>query len=626
MSLTCPSESELLLFVLADDSALNAAITAHLGGCANCRTRVADLARVVHGIQASSTGGIAGDGECLDELALGQFVEDAPLSGGRATALAHLATCGHCRQQLASLVELLGDPGVATEMRQLEAFRDRSAPRRRFLAGAGLVAAAALVLVLVWPGNRDHRAGEHRGPTITASAAPTPTSPIGDVPDATTLKWTAVAGADHYRVTLFAATGRVLFETQTTDTVTALPDSIVIAPGLLYLWKVEARTGWDRWASSELIEFRVGPGIAPELPLVPPPSPDSLVTQPPTQDSLRLLARRLSDSALALEIRARPLEVREALSQTLALSVRGQPAAREEELVIAHRLAAAYAAAWHDPFLIREVARFSAWPPDRRAVKVLADSVRRAGITSFGRDGAAAAISIWRRALSRAAAIEDTAGMAATLGNIGAGFSQDGRPDSAEVYLERSRVFALAVGDMRVEANAISGLAGVREDRDDISGARQYYARAIALRTRIGDSRGLASDYNNLAGLAQAAGDLDEARRQLEAALAINRRDGRPEVAATNLVNLAGLASLTGDFARAEALYRDALGTWRARQQWADVADAMRGLGELELRRGAYPEARADLFERIGHLRPHWAVGGRTRRAAGAGRRTRRRG
>ena len=131
--------------------------------------------------------------------------------------------------------------------------------------------------------------------------------------------------------------------------------------------------------------------------------------------------------------------MRDALSETLALSVHGQPAARDEELVIAHRLAAAYATAWHDEFLAREVARFTQWPAEHRAAKVWADSMRRVGITSFGRDGAAAAIVIWRRSLSRATAIHDSAGMAATLGNIGAGFSRDDRPDSAETYLERSR-------------------------------------------------------------------------------------------------------------------------------------------------------------------------------------------
>src|SRR5207249_9547685 len=105
-----------------------------------------------------------------------------------------------------------------------------------------------------------------------------------------------------------------------------------------------------------------------------------------------------------------------------------------------------------------------------------------------------------------------------------------------------------------------------------------------------------------------------EARRQFEAALVINRREGRDDVAATNLVNLAGLASLDGDFARAERLYRDALSTWRAREQWADAADALHGLGQLELRRGDYPAARTALgealaiFDRTGPLASALAV------------------
>ena len=614
MPLTCASEADILLLALADDSVPDGVTARHLTRCASCRVRVADIRRVVQGIRESSGTAVAGDTECLDEVALAQLVDGVAVAGEREAHLTHLAGCGHCRRQLAGLVQLLADPGVAAEVRSLERLRDRSTPRRKFLAGAGLIAAAAVVLVLVRPGSGSHGTDRHRGPTITASAAPLPLSPIGDVAAATTLRWTAVPGAERYRLTLFDAAGKLLFETQIADTVTALPDSVAIAPGHLYLWKVEARTAWDRWTSSDLIEFQVGPRADPKDSSLSAASLPGRVIQSPSKDSLRLLAPSLSDSALVREIRARPLEIRDALTETLALSVHGQPARREGELVLAHRLAAAYAAAWHDEFLAREVARFTRWPLGRRDAKVRADSLRRAGVSVFGRDGAAAAIVVWRRALAQASAIDDSASMAATLGNIGAGFSRDGRPDSAEVYLEHSRALAVAVGDLRVEANAVSELAGVSESRADVDGARQHYARAIALRTRVGDSRGLASDYNNLAGLARDAGDLDEARRQLEAALAINQRDGRVEVAATNLVNLAGLASLAGDFARAAALYREALATWRERKQWADMADALRGLGELELRRGDYPAARMDLqaalaiYDRTGPVADAFAV------------------
>jgi hypothetical protein len=47
-----------------------------------------------------------------------------------------------------------------------------------------------------------------------------PLSPIGDVSAVTTLKWTAVPGAEVYRVTLFDKVGKLLFEMESPDTMT----------------------------------------------------------------------------------------------------------------------------------------------------------------------------------------------------------------------------------------------------------------------------------------------------------------------------------------------------------------------------------------------------------------------
>ncbi|HEX9349167.1 MAG TPA: CHAT domain-containing tetratricopeptide repeat protein [Gemmatimonadales bacterium] len=294
-------------------------------------------------------------------------------------------------------------------------------------------------------------------------------------------------------------------------------------------------------------------------------------------------------TSLVLEVRERPLAVRDAVTESL----------RRGELDAAGKIAAAYAIAWRDSFLVREVARFATWPAARRSVKVAVDSMRRAGIKAFGADGPHAAVVLWQRALRRATTNGDSAGMAALLGNIGAGLLEDGQVDSASAYLERARALAAAVGDVRVEANAVGALAGVQEDRGDLASARESYAQSLTLRDRIGDTRGTAADHNNLGLLAQRLGDLDEAQRQFDRALALNRHDGRDEDAAKNLVNLAGLASLAGDFSRAELLYRDALATWRAHESWADAAVALHGLGQLELRRGDYSAARVALREAL---------------------------
>src|SRR5437879_13275728 len=101
------------------------------------------------------------------------------------------------------------------------------------------------------------------------------------------------------------------------------------------------------------------------------------VLQSPASDSLRLLARSLPQTSLVLQVRERPLAVRDAVTESL----------RRGELDAAGKIAAAYAVAWRDSFLVREVARFAAWPADRRAAKVWVDRGRRVGITAVGRVG-----------------------------------------------------------------------------------------------------------------------------------------------------------------------------------------------------------------------------------------------
>src|SRR5205814_9388075 len=64
---------------------------------------------------------------------------------------------------------------------------------------------------------------------------------------------------------------------------------------------------------------------------------------------------------------------------------------RRGEVDAAGKIATAYAVAWRDSFLVREVARFVAWPSARRVAKVAVDSLRRAGIKAFGADGPRAA-------------------------------------------------------------------------------------------------------------------------------------------------------------------------------------------------------------------------------------------
>lgn len=197
--------------------------------------------------------------DCLDEDTIGALAEGSLAAESLEIVVGHLARCGSCRVAVASVARALGDPAIAREVAAAERGRERPRWNRLLPMVLPLATAAALLLLVVRPWSTDAIPSEprHRAPTITGVPAPSATWPLGTVETATLLRWSGVLGADRYRVTLYDGAGQVLYQSQTSDTVTALPDSLRLLPGRRYLWKAEARTGWNRWSASPLAEFSV---------------------------------------------------------------------------------------------------------------------------------------------------------------------------------------------------------------------------------------------------------------------------------------------------------------------------------------------------------------------------------
>jgi hypothetical protein len=131
------------------------------------------------------------------------------------------------------------------------------------------------------------------------------------------------------------------------------------------------------------------------------------MVQSPQAEDLRTLAMTASDSALIAQAHDRPDDLRESLRRLFAVAAaETQPA---ERLTAAERLARAYAVAWRDSFLVRQVARFEAWPLADRRAKVAADSIRRAGNDALGRAGVGVAMRDWRESLRRCELLHDSA-------------------------------------------------------------------------------------------------------------------------------------------------------------------------------------------------------------------------
>ncbi len=193
--------------------------------------------------------------DCLDDDTVAALAEGTLDAARRQAVMPHLSRCPRCRAAVASVARALANSGIARQVAAIDGIRRH----RVYRIALPLAAAAALLLVFAWPRGRE--TGGHRGqPSVTST--PNPIAPVGVVASRSPLQWTAVPSVDRYRVTLSDSSGRVLFETQVTDTVMSLPDSIVLIPGRSYLWLVEARTGFDRWSTSRLVEFSIA-GPAP---------------------------------------------------------------------------------------------------------------------------------------------------------------------------------------------------------------------------------------------------------------------------------------------------------------------------------------------------------------------------
>jgi hypothetical protein len=212
--------------------------------------------------------------DCLDEEWIAAFAEGSVDPSESAAQTAHLLACARCSRQVASVARMLDDAVVADEAARLTPRRPAMLPRRRgvMTAVAGVAAAAALFLMIgrsdvpKASGSGTPSFGEprYRESSPTGAVPPRPLAPIGDVSATDSLRWSSVARADRYRLTVFGRDGSVILETQTADTVVAVPSQVGRTVGTSYLWRVEARVGWeDRWVASDLAEFTVRPAPEP---------------------------------------------------------------------------------------------------------------------------------------------------------------------------------------------------------------------------------------------------------------------------------------------------------------------------------------------------------------------------
>lgn len=196
---------------------------------------------------------------CLDADAIAALI-DGDIAGD-AEILAHVASCVLCRERVASAAEAIADPAIRAEMNAVDhSRRVTRSPKRWVGVSLATMAAAAAVLVVIGPlksfRNSDvpgDLAAIHRDASITSTIAPRIVSPGPSATFTDSLRWTSVASADLYRIRVWNPSGDVVWSAESRDTILAIPRELTA--NTRYLWEVDARTGWDRWVSSNFVEF-----------------------------------------------------------------------------------------------------------------------------------------------------------------------------------------------------------------------------------------------------------------------------------------------------------------------------------------------------------------------------------
>ena len=171
----------------------------------------------------------------------------------------HYLTCARCQTDLrlgAAIRDVLPEVQAALPIvDQAFVARPRFGWPARIGAVAGAIAAVLVGILLVRPSPIENL--PHREPVPETETVLSVEMPAGDVGVVEEFRWARVPSADLYEVTLYDASGAVLWQVDSRETHVALPDAVRLETGVLYLWQVNARVEWDRWVTSELVRFRI---------------------------------------------------------------------------------------------------------------------------------------------------------------------------------------------------------------------------------------------------------------------------------------------------------------------------------------------------------------------------------
>ena len=170
---------------------------------------------------------------------------------------------------------------------------------------------------------------------------------------------------------------------------------------------------------------------------------------------------------------------------------------------------------------------------------------------------------------------------------------------TAEADFASSLALRQALDDRAGVAFCLNNLGNVALDQGDYTRATQLYEQGLTLRRELNDTWGIASSLNNLGSAAADQGDHQRAIAAYTESLTLYRQLGDQWSIASTLNNLGETARQLGDWPRARKLFQENLAVRRALGDKRGIALALNNLAALALDQADWPQARELLVDSL---------------------------
>ena len=186
-----------------------------------------------------------------------------------------------------------------------------------------------------------------------------------------------------------------------------------------------------------------------------------------------------------------------------------------------------------------------------------------AGELALGQGDLARSVALLEESVALYRELEDEAGVAIVVAELGQAVRASGAQDRASALSEEALALGRRLGRGDATAVALNTLGHIERQRGDVAAAMARHEESRGIFEGLGNKRGVAYTLSSLGVAAMEAGDTERASEVLRESLALYEELGDRAGVGLALINLGDLARAGGAEDRATALYNDALALHR---------------------------------------------------------------